>query len=70
MVPARSGVATDVDRSKCVGHGMCYSLAPAIFTDDDEGHSEVRGDGAVPADLAAEARVGAASCPELAITLG
>jgi ferredoxin len=48
---------------------MCYSLAPAIFT-DDEGHSEVRGDGAVPADLAAEARVGAASCPGLAITLG
>ena len=24
-----------IDSAKCMGHGMCYSLAPNVFTDDD-----------------------------------
>jgi ferredoxin len=48
---------------------MCYSLAPNVFTDDDEGYGRVIGDGEVSAHHVEEARNGAANCPEGAISV-
>ncbi|MFI6639829.1 ferredoxin [Streptomyces sp. NPDC050504] len=31
-----------VDRTKCIGAGMCALTAPDVFTQDDEGLSELR----------------------------
>lgn len=58
-----------IDPGKCMGHGMCYALAPSVYTDDDEGYGQVSGDGAVPADQVVAARTGAANCPESAISV-
>ena len=58
-----------IDSDKCMGHGMCYALAPNVFTDDDEGYGHVIGDGDVPEANAEEARTGAANCPEGAISV-
>lgn len=30
-----------VDQDRCVGAGMCALTAPAVFTQDDDGFSEV-----------------------------
>lgn len=57
-----------LDRDACTGHGRCYSLAPAVFESDDEGHSVVIADD-VPEHLEAPARTAAANCPESAITI-
>ena len=27
----------EIDRSKCAGHGRCYTIAPAVFDPDEEG---------------------------------
>jgi ferredoxin len=48
---------------------MCYSLAPNVFTDDDEGYGHVIVDGDVPPAEVEEARNGAANCPEGAISV-
>jgi ferredoxin len=52
---------------------MCYSLAPNVFTDDDQGYGHVIGEGIgegqVPPAQAEEARNGAANCPEGAISV-
>jgi ferredoxin len=52
-----------------MGHGMCYSLAPSVFTDDDEGYGHVVGEGEVAPTQVDGARNGAANCPEGAITV-
>lgn len=59
-----------IDRDKCVGHGRCYSLSPAVYDADDEGFGELA-DGEVPAtaELREQARLGAITCPEGAISL-
>ncbi len=58
-----------IDSGRCVGHGLCYSVAPSVFEDDEDGYGRVRNDGRVaPADLGA-AQLGAANCPESAITV-
>jgi ferredoxin len=59
-----------IDRDKCVGHGRCYSLAPAVYDPDDEGFAELT-DGDTPAtpELRAQARLGVETCPEGAISL-
>ncbi len=59
-----------IDLDKCVGHGRCYSLSPAVYDSDDEGFSTLT-DGDVPEteDLRAQARLGAVTCPEGAISL-
>jgi ferredoxin len=64
------GFSVAIDRDKCVGHGRCYSLAPAMYDADDEGFAELA-DGDVPAtpELRAQARLGAETCPERAISL-
>jgi len=59
-----------IDEDLCSGHGRCYALAPEVFAArDDDGFGEVIGDGTVPPELADKARLAAANCPELAITL-
>ena len=58
-----------IDSDKCMGHGMCYGLAPNVYTDDDDGYGHVVGDGAVGEDEADAARNGAANCPESAIAV-
>jgi ferredoxin len=62
-------VRATIDSAKCMGHGMCYSLAPNVFEDDDEGYGHVIGDGEVSQAHAEEARNGAANCPEGAISV-
>lgn len=31
------GTVLSVDESRCTGHGRCYSVAPKLLSDDDEG---------------------------------
>ena len=52
-----------VDPDKCTGHGRCYSLAPAVFAADEQGHCLIEVND-VPPELADAARLGAANCPE------
>jgi ferredoxin len=55
-----------LDQAACTGHGRCYTLAPEVFDADDQGHCVVR-EAVVSSELAPQARVGAANCPERAI---
>ena len=57
-----------VDADRCVGHGRCYTLAPAVFDADEVGHSIVRIE-AVSDELAVQAADAEQNCPEAAITL-
>lgn len=59
-------VTINVD--KCTGHGRCYDLAPEVFEDDESGYGQVRA-AEFPAELEAQARLAAVSCPEQAITV-
>jgi ferredoxin len=58
-----------VDEDRCEGHGRCYALAPLVFEPDDLGNAQVVGDGTVAAGEEDRARLAAANCPELAITI-
>jgi ferredoxin len=60
-----------LDSDRCVGHGRCYALAPEVYDADDEGHCLMQfgPDDAIPTDLEAKARLGAANCPEQALTV-
>jgi ferredoxin len=59
-----------IDTERCTGHGRCYSLAPAVFTDDDdEGYGVLIGDGAITADQLEDARRAVLACPERAIAI-
>ncbi|WP_261571088.1 ferredoxin [Frankia gtarii] len=58
-----------IDRELCVGHGLCYMLAPDVFHDDDEGYGQVTADSPVAPERVEGARRAAGSCPERAITL-
>jgi ferredoxin len=63
-------VRLSVDTALCSGHGRCYTLAPGLLEDDDEGYVTVRGQEiAVPADQVDNARNAAGTCPERAIAL-
>jgi ferredoxin len=59
-----------VDASRCTGHGRCYTAAPDLLSDDDEGFVTLRGRSMpIAADQLADARDAEAACPERAITL-
>lgn len=59
-----------VSADLCSGHGRCYTLAPDLLEDDDEGYVTARGQVIdVPADQVDRVRNAAGSCPERAITL-
>ena len=57
-----------LDRALCTGHGRCYTLAPQVFTADDDGYCEDPA-GEVALQQEAAARVAVESCPEGAITI-
>ena len=57
-----------VDRALCTGHGRCYAVAPTTFQPDDDGYCVIPEED-VPDEAAADARLGAANCPEDAITV-
>ncbi len=58
-----------VDPDRCQGHNRCKALAPSLFVLDALGQSRAAGDGRVPPELAEQARLAVANCPEYAITL-
>ncbi|MCU4183463.1 ferredoxin [Acidiferrimicrobium sp. IK] len=58
-----------IDAAACTGHGRCYSLAPELFEDDEQGHGRVVGDGSVPPELQAAAQRAETACPERAVSL-
>ena len=57
-----------VDHVRCNGHGMCLLRAPQVYELDDEGYNRMA-PFEVPPGLESEARLGARSCPELAIRI-
>ena len=59
-----------VDAYRCTGHGRCYSTAPALLSDDDEGFVTLRGGSLVITDdELPDAEEAVAACPEGAISL-
>ena len=58
-----------VDPAKCTGHAQCNAAAPTIYSLDDDGYSSIGQQKAVAPDLEADARRGAANCPERAISV-
>jgi ferredoxin len=62
-------VKISIDSDRCQGHGRCYDLAPAVFTEDDEGYGQAPVDGVVPAGQEPAALLAEANCPEQAITI-
>lgn len=62
------GIGIAIDRERCIGAGQCALTAPEVFTQDDDGFSELlegREDGA-GSPLVREA---ARACPVGAITV-
>jgi ferredoxin len=58
-----------IDADKCMGHGRCYSVAPDLLTDDEEGFVAERGRcWEVPADQVGPAQDAVDACPEGAIS--
>ncbi|AYJ51265.1 ferredoxin [Rhodococcus sp. P1Y] len=58
-----------VDEFQCQGHGLCQMTSPQVFAlRDEDGHAYVLPEGQEP-DHAGEARAGADSCPERAISV-
>jgi ferredoxin len=58
----------EVDHETCTGHGRCWSLAPEVYEADDDGYCATHAIDVAP-ELEEQARKGAASCPERAITV-
>jgi ferredoxin len=59
-----------VDESRCTGHGRCYTVAPKLLSDDDEGFVTLRGSSMeITGDQLDDAEEAVAACPERAITL-
>jgi ferredoxin len=58
-----------IDADRCQGHGRCYDLAPELFGEDEEGYGVVLGDGTVPPEQHALARLAALNCPESAVAM-
>jgi len=59
-----------VSSELCTGQGRCYVVSPELFTADDEGFCAEQGtEWEVPPEMEEQARLGADSCPEGAITV-
>jgi ferredoxin len=58
-----------IDYERCTGHGRCFSLQPALFTDDENGYGHVISEGEVPDELMENARKAIRACPEQSISL-
>ena len=57
-----------LDRAACTGHGRCYTVAPELFRDDEQGFGVVTIP-TIAGDRLAEANQAVAACPERAITV-
>jgi ferredoxin len=63
-------VLISIDSAKCMGHGRCYTVAPDLLSDDEEGFVAQSGQTwEVPEGLVPQAQEAAENCPEVAITL-
>jgi ferredoxin len=58
-----------IDETRCSGNGRCYTLEPALFTDDDRGYGQVIGDGLIAEDKFDAASRAVVACPEDAISI-
>lgn len=59
-----------IDSDKCMGHGRCYSVAPDLLSDDDEGFVAERGRcWKLPDGQVGDAQDAADACPEGAIAV-
>jgi ferredoxin len=59
-----------VDAARCTGHGRCYTEAPKLLSDDEEGFVTLRGSSLeIADDQLADAEAAVRACPERAITL-
>jgi ferredoxin len=58
-----------IDSDKCTGHGRCYTLAPEVFGEDDEGNGTVLISGPLTDDQLRAAQLAEANCPESAVIL-
>lgn len=58
-----------IDTDKCTGHGRCYTLAPEVFGEDDEGNGTVIFLGELSGDLLSSAQLAEANCPESAVSI-
>lgn len=57
-----------IDADRCMGHGRCYTVAPDLLSDDEEGFVAQRGQTVeIPAELAGQAQDAVDACPEGAI---
>jgi ferredoxin len=57
-----------LDRAACTGHGRCYTVAPDLFADDEQGYGVVRSV-TISEDELAGAKRAVSACPERAITV-
>jgi ferredoxin len=66
--PTVAAMRLTIEADLCSGHGRCYTLEPALFDADDQGHGvvlfETISDGQIDA-----ARRAAMNCPERAISI-
>jgi ferredoxin len=62
-------VKVSVDNDLCTGHARCWSLAPEVFTIDDDGYSDIGVGKPVVAEHEEKARLGVRSCPERALSI-
>jgi ferredoxin len=60
---------TRIDSEKCQGHGRCYTLAPEVFGEDDEGNGTVLLSGTLTAEQLSAAQLAEANCPESAVII-
>ncbi|HVV77630.1 MAG TPA: ferredoxin [Mycobacteriales bacterium] len=58
-----------IDSEKCQGHGRCYTLAPEVFGEDDEGNGTVILTGPLTGEQLSAAQLAEANCPESAVIL-
>ncbi len=59
----------EIDRSKCIGAGMCLGIAPELFSLDAEGKAVVAV-GEIDADGTAKIEAAVVCCPVEAISAG
>jgi ferredoxin len=57
-----------VDRDLCSGHARCHAASPGVYDLDELGYVELMAP-EVPTELEADARRGAAACPERALRI-
>ena len=58
-----------VDEGLCSGHARCWSLAPEVFTIDDNGYCNIGEGKRVAPEHEEQARIGVRACPERALTI-